>query len=172
MRSGARHLAAVVALATTALGVTACGGDAVAGTAGKEIEQLPADLVPAELLGLPVVQEDMSATVASVEDAFVEAVGLYAMRRDDLLQATLQVSRFRKDAPVEEAKFRSSLVNQIGGRRVQRFRMGDETIYRTTGRKQTISMWYHGDYLFVLSARETFEAPRALLREALEIEPS
>ena len=172
MSSRARNLAASVALAAAALGASACGGEAVAGTAGKEIEQLPADLLPSELLGLPVVQEDMSGTVASVEDAFVEAVGLYSMRREDLLQATLQVSRFREDAPVEKAGFRSSLVNQIGGTRVQRFRMGDDVIYRTTGRKQTISMWYQGEYLFVLSARETYESPRALLREALEIDPS
>ena len=171
MRSAARR-AAAVGLALCALAGSACGGDRVAGTSGKSIKQLPADVVPTELLGLPLAQEDMSATVARAEDAFVESVGLYSMRRDELLQATLQVSKFRSNAPVKTSKFRSSLVNQIGGTRVQRFRMGDDVVYRTTGRKQTISMWFRDDYLFVLSARETFESPRSLLREALEIEPA
>jgi hypothetical protein len=171
VRPLARRLAAA-GLAAISFVTVACGQDEVEGTAGKQIKQLPADVVPGELLGLPLAQEDMSATVARAEDAFVESVGLYSMRRDDLLQATLQVSKFRSNAPVETSKFRSSLVNQIGGTRVQRFRMGDDVVYRTTGRKQTISMWFHGRYLFVLSARETFESPRSLLREALEIEPA
>ena len=163
-----RGLAALALLAT----LGACGGEAVAGTSGKQIEQLPADTVPSELLGLPVAQEDMSGTVARAEDAFIEAVGLYAMRRDELLQATLQVSRFRENAPMEKAKFRSSLVNQIGGSKVQPFRMGSDTVYRTTGRKQTITLWVRGDHLFVLSVRDSFEQPRALLRAALEVQPT
>jgi hypothetical protein len=170
--TGTRRRALGAALVLFALAGTACGGDRVEGTSGKQIKQLPADTVPAELLGLPLAQEDMSGTVAGVEDAVVVSVGLYSMRRDDLLQATLQVSRFRDNAPVEQSKFRSSLVNQIGGTRVQRFRMGDDVVYRTTGRKQTISMWFRDRHLFVLSARETYESPRALLREALEIDPT
>jgi hypothetical protein len=33
-------------------------------------------------------------------------------------------------------------------------------------------MWFRDRHLFVLSARETYESPRALLREALEIDPT
>jgi hypothetical protein len=161
-----------VALAVVALGGAACGNDRVDGTAGSRIEQLPATLVPSELLGLPVAQEDMRDTVSRSKDAFIESVGLYSMRRDELLQATLQVSRFSKDAPIQRAAFRQSLVSQIGGRRVQSYRMGEETVYRTTGRKQVISLWFKGHDLFVLSVRDTFESPRSLLRAALEIDPA
>ncbi len=161
-----------LALVALFLAGAACGNDRVAGTAGDKIEQLPADYVPSELLGLPVTREDMTDTVSRSQDAFIDAVGLYSMRRDDLLQATLQVNKFRSNAPMDKAGFRTSLVNQIGGSRVQSFRMGDSTVYRTTGRKQVISLWFKGDVLFVLSVRDTFETPRTLLRQALEIEPS
>ena len=161
----------VVAVAVAGAGLfAACGPDPVEGTDGKAIETLPADLLPSEIMGLEVTQEDMSASLSTQQDSFVDAVGLYAMRRDELLQATLQVSRFRDNAPIDQASFRSSVVNQIGGRRVEAYRMGDDTVYRTTGRKQVISLWFHDRSLFVLSVRDSFEQPRSLLREALEIE--
>jgi hypothetical protein len=162
----------VVALVLLSVTAAACGNDRVDGTAGSRIKQLPATFVPSELLGLPVAQEDMKATVSRSKDAFIESVGLYSMRRDDLLQATLQVSHFSKDAPVARAGFRQSLVSQIGGSRVQPYRMGTATVYRTTGRKQVISLWFKGRDLYVLSVRDTFETPRSLLRAALEIKPT
>lgn len=170
--SWSRRVLPVVAALMLAAGLGACGGKAVAGTSGKEIKQLPPDFVGSELLGLPIAQEDMTATVARADDAFVESIGLYSMRRDDLLQATLQVSKFRSNAPIEKASFRSSVVRQIGGRTIETFRMGSTTVYRTTGRKQTISLWFRGRYLFVLSVRESFTQPRTLLRAALEVKPA
>jgi hypothetical protein len=167
----ARRLAGC-ALVAAALTGSACGGDRVSGTSGDEIAQLPSTLVPTELQGLPVSQEDMTDTVSRSKDAFIESVGLYSMRREDLLQATLQVSKFRDNAPINRPGFRVSLVNQIGGSRVQPYRMGKETVYRTTGRKQVISVWFKDDHMFVLSIRDTYETPRSLLREALEIDPA
>jgi hypothetical protein len=169
----ARRLAGCV-LATLALALvgSACGNERVAGMAGTRIEQLPADFVPSELQGLPVAQEDMTDTVARSKDAFIESVGMYSMRRDDLLQATLQVSKFTENAPVDRPGFRSSLVSQVGGRRVQSYRMGTSTVYRTTGRKQVVSLWFKDRHMFVLSVRDTYETPRSLLREALAIDPA
>lgn len=165
-----RAAAGVMAVAFIAT-IGACGGARVEGTSGRQIEQLPADFVGTELLGLPVNQEDMSGTVARSKDAFVDAIGLYGLRRDELLQATLQVSKFRENAPIRRSGFRTSLVNQIGGSKVQSFRMGKDTVFRTTGRKQTISVWFRDQYLFVLAVRETFEQPRTLLRAALAVDP-
>jgi hypothetical protein len=162
---------ATLGLLLLTLVATACGNARVEGTAGRKIAELPADLVPSELMGLPVTQEDMSASLSTQKDAFVEAIGLYAMRRSELVQATLQVSRFRSNAPVARSSFRTSVVSQIGGRKSQQFRMGESTVYRTTGRKQVISLWFRGPYLFVLSVRDTFDHPRSLLREALEVKP-
>ena len=164
----ARRVLGGVALAMVLLG--GCGADRVEGTSGPKIKQLDTDLVPARMLGLDVTREDMSESFEGVEDAFLSEVGLYGLRRNDLLQATLQISRFRDNAPLDKSSFQSSLVNQIGGSRAQAFRMGDATVYRTTGRKQVISVWFEEQTMFVLSVRDTFEQPRSLLRESLEID--
>ena len=50
-------------------------------------------------------------------------------------------------------------------------RVGDRAVYLTTGRRQSVAVWWDDSYLFVLSSREDYETPRALLRAALEIEP-
>jgi hypothetical protein len=162
-------LALVVALSG------ACGnGTSIVGigASGKEIEQLPADLVPSELLGLKATQEDMAPSLAGSKDSYVDGVGLYAYRsEDDLLQATLQVSKFVDSARYDEAGFRSSVVSKIGGSLPRQVRLGDEFVYLTTGSKQQIAVWFRDEYLFVLSSRDDFTKPRALLREALKIEP-
>jgi hypothetical protein len=49
--------------------------------------------------------------------------------------------------------------------------MGDHQVYLTTGRRQSVAVWWKGRHLFILSSREEFETPRSLLRAALEIEP-
>ena len=41
----------------------------------------------------------------------------------------------------------------------------------TTGTKQQISIWFRDRYMFVLSVRDDYLQPRALLRAALEIKP-
>jgi hypothetical protein len=152
----------------------ACGNDTTIsiGARGEDIEQLPADVVPAELLGLKATQEDMTASLAGSKDSYVDGVGLYAYRsQDDLLQATLQVSKFIDDARYRDAGFRSSVVAKIGGSVPRLVRLGDQRVYLTTGSKQQIAVWFRDDYLFVLSSRDDFTQPRALLREALDIRP-
>jgi len=163
-----RRLVAAIAVVLVFAGAS-CGNERVPGTDGEAIEQLPASAVPDEILGLQVTREDMSESLAGVDDAFIESVGLYGMRRDELLQATLQISRFRDNAPMDKPSFRNSLITQIGGARAQSFRMGDRTVWRTTGRKQVKSIWFEGQTMFVLAVRDTFEQPRTLLRESLEV---
>lgn len=171
MRRAARR-AVAASLVAIALATTGCGDDGVAaqGTRAKDIKQLPADLIPGELLGLQTKQEDISGALASTKRAYLEGVGLYSFRREELLQATLQVSRFNDDADFESAKFRRSVVGQVGGSVPKRVRVGDETVYLTTGTKQTLAMWYRGRNLLVLAVREDYEQPRTLLREALRIQ--
>ena len=152
----------------------ACGGESPIsiGARGEDIEQLPPDTVPSELLGLKVTQEDMTASLAGSKDSYVDGVGLYAYRsEDDLLQATLQVSKFIDDARYRDAGFRSSVVAKIGGSVPRLVRLGDQRVYLTTGSKQQIAVWFRDEYLFVLSSRDDFTQPRALLREALDIRP-
>jgi hypothetical protein len=173
LRSRAHALLALL-LVVVGLLSAACGDDASAdvGASGKDIEQLAPDLVPSELLGLKASQEDMTPSLEGSTGSYVDGVGLWAYRTpDDLLQATLQISRFTEDSRYREASFRLAVVDRIGGSRPRSIRLGDDTVYLTTGSKQQLAVWFRGPYLLVLSTRDDFDHPRTLLREALEIQP-
>lgn len=166
---GARGLA----LVALALVVAGCGrSDAgVEPTAGKQVKDLELSGLPAELLGLKVQREDVSETVARVDATFIDALGLWSLRSDDLVQATLQVSRFSAGADPRSPRFRQTVVNQIGSSKPRAFRLGARTVYLTTGTKQSIAVWFSGRHLFVLASRSDYDQPRTLLRRALEIKP-
>lgn len=178
-----RATAAVVALAM-AMTAGACGGNGKgdqAGIAAKDIKVIEVDVPPA-LLGLPVAKEDVLATVNQIsggpEDkpgegrTYVEGNAFYSVREPDgLLEATIQVTRFTKDAPVKSGRFKRQVVQQIGGSTPQVIKVGDQSVYLTAGAKQKLFAFFKERHLFVLSVRETYPQPRNLLRKALEIEP-
>lgn len=148
----------------------ACGGEETA--APTKIELLPKDLLPASMAGLRVAPEDIEGTVkGGKRQSYLDSAGLYSFRtEDDLLQATLQVSRFDKEARFKTTEFRQSVLQQIGSTVPRPFRMEDQTVYLSTGRRQNVVIWFKGEYLFVLSTREEFAKPRTLLREAINLE--
>lgn len=150
----------------------ACGGGDDEGGKITAIKLLPKDLLPASVAGLRVQSEDVSATVkGGKRQSYLESAGLYSFRsEDDLLQATLQVSRFSDEARFTDPKFRQSVLLQIGSSQPSSFRMGDQTVYLTTGKSQNVVVWFKDEYLFVLGAREDFGQPRTLLREAIDLD--
>jgi hypothetical protein len=161
-------VAAVVAAASLA----ACGRGQDAPAAVRTVEDLGPGPVPAEMLGLKLHPESVEVLKAA-ERPFVDAVGLYSLRSpDDLLQATLQLSRFSPDADYRSERFQQAVVQQIGSSAPRAFRMGDQTVHLTTGRRQSVAVWFKDRYLFVLATREEFEQPRSLLRAALAITPA
>lgn len=161
--------AAVLAVSATACGAPSGLEDA---TPAASIRQLGESVVPSEMLGMKVEREDMAETIKGVERSYVDSVGLYSVRRkDDVLQATLQVSRFNDNARYETSRFRRSLLLQIGGSRPSPLTVGDDKVWATTGTKQQLFVWFRGRHLMVLAVRSDFAQPRTLLREALEIEP-
>lgn len=166
----ARQVLATAAVVVCLVATAACGrgGD---DAAAAEVEDLGAEAVPAELAGLQVAPEDVSQVQES-KNAFVNGVGLYSLRAGELLQATLQISRFTDEAETHKVRFRQAVVGQIGSTTPQPFRMGDQDLYLTTGRRQNVAVWFKGKFLFVLATREEFDRPRGLLREALEIDPA
>lgn len=166
-----RRLTACVLLAVTAVAATGCGGDEET-AAPTEIELLPEDLLPASMAGLRVESEDIEGTVkGGKRQSYLDSVGLYSFRADDdLLQATMQVSRFSDEARYQDRDFRQSVLLQIGSTVPRAFRMGDQTVYLSTGRRQNVVIWFQDEYLFVLSTRDEFGRPRTLLREAIDLD--
>lgn len=167
-----RHLVGVAA--ATLLFGAACGTGEPEGTAAKDIRQLPQDLVGGTYLGLIPQREDIKGPLSSQEaNAYVEAVGLYSLRNNERLEATLQISKLSSQARPDEVEFQQQVAAQIGGTKVQAFVMGGHNVYRSSQRKQSLSSWFRDDYFMILSVRDTYEKPRGLLRVLLEeVRPS
>lgn len=168
-----RRLAAAALAATVLLSGSACVQKSdIVGTDPKAIKQLPPELIPSEILDLKVGREDMAPTLERAKRSYIEGVGLYSMRKDELLQATLQVSRFTEDDHTTSSQFRRALVSQIGSSVPQLARVGRDAVYLTTGTKQSLYIWFRDHHMMILSVREDYPEPRRLLRKALEIDPT
>ena len=102
----------------------------------------------------------------------MKAVGLYSIRQpDDLLVATLQIAQLQSGRRYQTKSFRATIVNQLGTSEPRATRMSGETVYRATATKQTIAIWFRGQHMFLLTVRQDFNRPRALIREALQVSP-
>lgn len=165
-----RCLGAVLA-AAVALAGCARSDASVEPTPGQAVKAVEIPNLPGDLLGLKLAPEDVTEDLARVPSAFIDSLSLYSLRKDDLVMATLQVSRFNDGADVKADRFRQTVVNQIGSTAPRTVRLGGETVYLTTGTKQSIGVWFKGRYLFVLATRGDYDEPRTLLRKALEIKP-
>ena len=121
-------------------------------------------------MGLQVQSEDVSKTLSELKRSWAEGVGLYSFRREELVQATLQINRFNDNANYEDAGFRRQILQQIGGTAPRQIDVGDEDVFVTQSTKQTLAIWFEDEHLFVLSIRQDFEKPRSLLRAALELQ--
>jgi hypothetical protein len=155
--------------ATMALPAVACGGGGGSQTV-VPIAQLRADVVPNELLGLTVKREDVRARIGQVKRPFVEATGLYSLRKGKELQATLQISQFNDKADVRDPAFRLAIVNQIGSTAPRAFRMGSHTVYLTSAKRQAVAVFFERHSFAVLATLDTFDQSRALLRRLLELD--
>ena len=167
-----RRTAALLVAALVLPLLAACGGDedgAEAGAGG--VEALDADFLPEQVLGLDVGKEDLPTGIEDVRASYLDAVSLFSMRSDEQLQATLQVGRFRDSVDFDDAGFRRGLLTQIGSTRPQAVRLGDRTVYMTSGLEQRLAIWFAGDHMLILGTRQEFERPRTLLREMLELQP-
>jgi hypothetical protein len=161
------------AVAVAALALAGCtrSDASVEPTPGKAVKALEIPNLPPDLMGLRIAPEDVTEDLAKVPSAFIDSLSLYSLRHNDLVMATLQVSRFSDGADVNTEKFRQTVVNQIGSTAPRTVRLGGETVYLTSGKKQSIGVWFKDRYLFVLATRADYDEPRTLLRKALEIKP-
>jgi hypothetical protein len=94
---------------------------------------------------------------------------LFSFReKDDLLRATLQVSRFNELAEPDVPKFRNSVVANLGSTVPQELRVGEAHVWLTTGNQQLIFVWFQRRSFMVLSIRGDYPFPRTLLRKLLD----
>ncbi len=149
----------------------ACSSSATTdfGRSGSDIARLDAAL-PKTFLGLEVSQEADVGSLDGLGDTYVESNALFSMRADDLVQATLQITRLTNDAPNDDS-FRSTVVSRIGSTQPTPYLIDEQTIHLTTGTKQTLAIWFTERDFFVLNIRDDFPRPRSLIRASLALRP-
>jgi hypothetical protein len=159
-----------VALAVGAL--AACGESAAVEQAeARQIVAIDADRLPSQLLGLQVKREDIAEVLDGTKRPYLDEAGLYSLREGETLQATLQVGRFAEGVDHTRPEFRDKLLTTVGGGSIRELQLGDRQVYLTTGDRQQVALWFQDSYLMVLSTREEYETPRALLRATMELQP-
>jgi len=163
-----RSLSLLAAVSVAAVFSAACSTESPVGTSAKQIKQLPTTQLTGPFLGLVPTREDVKTRLSEQDaNAYIDEVGLYALRDGERLEATLQVSKLSDKARPEDTAFQQQVANQIGGTKVQSFVMGGRTVYRSSLRKQSLTSWFRGDYFMILAVRDTYDTPRALLRVLL-----
>jgi predicted small secreted protein len=164
-----RTAARAAALLLVAASLTACGGGKVQGTLGRNVKQLDSPAPAPEILGLKAQSEDVSKLISTVSDLYVNAVSIYSLRKDDVVQATLQISRFNAKARPNDPEFRKTLVTNLGGSEGTPTTVGKDTVFITQGTRQRVAVWFRAKTVFILTTRDDYDMPRALLRESLQI---
>jgi hypothetical protein len=166
---------ATAALAAVALMAVATGctdvkaAERKAGTA--KVNPVASNAVPSQLFGLTVSPESVK-DLSTSHGAYVDEAALFSLRQGELLEGTLQLTRFNASAEPQKSAFQQRIVAKLGGAVARQVRMGGQTVYFTTAAKQTLAIWFRDRMMFVLSAREDFPYPRSLVRAALEIPAS
>lgn len=167
LRDARGRAAALVAVGALALG--ACGGDDGPSVTVADFDAIPADVLPPTLLDLSLSEEEFSATLAEGQEPYIEALGVFGLRKGDLLQATVQVSRFTHAKTISDPIFRRSLAGQIGGSGQPSVnRVGSETVFIMPSGRQTLAVWYGNEEMYVLTVRPEYPQPRRLLRALVE----
>jgi hypothetical protein len=166
MRSTLVRLAALVVSAAV---LAACGGGRVQGTLGKNVRGLASPAPPDQLLGLTAQAEDVSKLVATENDLYIDGISIYSLRKDEVVQATLQISHFNAKARPNDPEFRKTLVTNLGGSEGTPTTVGKYTVFITQGAQKRVAVWFRGKVVFILTTRDDYDMPRALLRESLLI---
>jgi hypothetical protein len=165
-----RQVVCGIALSCVGVTTTACGGSN--GGALAEPQATPPQItIPSRLLGLTVGTEDIKSQIEQADQPYVDSVGLFAFRESkDLLQATMQISRFTTGARPESTEFRGSIISRIGGTAPREVRVDDHEVFLTSGRNQVVFIWFERRGFFVLTIRRDYPFPRLLVRRLLQLD--
>lgn len=132
---------------------------------------LPDPAVPTRLDDL-VLQREPSAEVPFAEggpDALVTTGQVYTVRRDDTIEASLQLGAFRPGLYGHEDEIQRGILGNLGGGRFEPIRLGDERVDAIESAEQRLLLWFspNGRYYVLLVARKVFADADALFEAVL-----
>lgn len=127
---------------------------------------------PNTMAGLKVTAENPCSTYLEARgDRALDAVALLGLRGDsNLLMATLEIGHFRSAAPLNDAGFRSEVLQSIGDLVPRPLVVGGQTVEVSASPGLVLVSWIRGNYLYVLALRDTYATPKELLRVALKVQ--
>lgn len=168
--SGIRRVVAFALASVLAVGATACASNDDPAPVVAESGGEPAEVrVPSQIVGLSVAYEEIpTERVADVERPYVDSVAVFSLREEELLRATLQVTRLSGEARPQSPSFRRRIVEQLGTVRPIELHVGGTSVYSTAGTEQEVYVWFEGRGMYVLSVQQDFPFPRTLLRRLMD----
>lgn len=143
------------------------GSSSSGGSGGSEVATGGVQL-PRQILGLQVAAEDVAKEFEKTKLSYVDSVGLFSMRENDLVRATLQVSRFNRLANPDSQSFRGLIINRLGTARAEILQVGNTDVYVTSGTDQQIFAWFEGRGFYILTTHRDYEFPRTLVRRVID----
>jgi hypothetical protein len=127
--------------------------------------------VPKILNGLAVTAEKVGPPTRAGKQ-YLDHIDLFSLRRADRqLESTLEFGHFRSEAPVHSLLFQRKIAGQIGLTVPVEQRLQGTTVFVTTAKRLNVAAWFRDRTIFILSIRDDYDSPKALIRAALEITP-
>lgn len=158
---------AAAALAVAVVASPACRRTSTSQVRSTDSVQIA---LPSVVAGLQVSQEDLSKQATALKGrTYFDGVGLYTLRENKLVKASLQVGVFNSLARPQSEQFRSQIIALMGKTTPRNMKVGEVTVFRTTGTQQVIYAWFHGRGFFILSVKQDFPFRRTLLRRLVTV---
>lgn len=163
-----RQTAALAVCGLVLAGTAACsGGGSLGGNAGSDIRPVAAVGLPTTVGGLTVRQEQVAKAIKGVQHSYLDGLTFYTLRQHTNVEATLEVAHFSSAAPMGNAKFLDRVRQGVaGGISTTAFIDGVE-VSQTSGLKSTISDWFQGDNMFILTVLQSYQQGRGLLENVV-----
>lgn len=147
----------MTAVAAALLVLTACGT-----TARTPTDEATVPAMPSTLAGF-IFQREPIAEAAYARAGSASLVGddglVYTLRRDDTVEAYLQVARFKDGVSALDRRVRDGVLSSIGSGSFKRQRLGTERIWTQTLPEQRMHLWFTpgGSTMLLLVARRSFD---------------
>jgi len=161
-----------VLVLTLAVAGAGCGGGKAPSSAQSRshVASLPSGTLPSSLGDLTVQQEQLPSQIRSATSSYAKAVGFYSLRKNKLVEGTLEVVEFNSSADWASPTFRTAVADQVSGGVPDELTLAGHAVYQSPGTGATLDAWFSGRYLFVLTIRSSYSQPRSLTESALEMQ--
>ncbi|MHB8341955.1 MAG: hypothetical protein ACYDB7_12410 [Mycobacteriales bacterium] len=151
---------------------SACSAQALGGTPGGQIATLPPSTLPASIGGLTVAPENVTKALSGVAHSYVNGLGFFSLRKGTQVEATLELARLGPAAPLTSSAFRTEISNQVSVATPVTLDVAGSSVAQSTGPKSTVTVWYAGRDLVVLTVLNSYPQGRGLLEAALGAVPA